>query len=200
MGRHSTGITTINEVFRIDISYLRRNGGIVPGKCINGSLGWSNGESVLFESNLEDKSPNINLSYEGTEKDCRIHLATVPSNLQKGEIYYFICPVNLSLCRKLYKCTKSELWQSRTAFENRLYYSYQLSSKYNYSNDRYWAVEKQLKELYPQVVKSHYRGHITRLQQRIKRLEDKKEYYNHLRWTKIPKSIEKMFKERKKVV
>lgn len=138
-------------------------------------------------------------SYDGIVKDYRVTLSSVPSNLGKGEIYYFICPVNGSRCRKLYWCEESGLLQSRTAFKERLYYYYQLSSEYNYSNDRYWSVEMQLKELYSKVVKSHYRGHKTRLQLRIERLEEKLERFDKLRWTKVPLAIKKMLDERKRV-
>ncbi len=156
MSRRATGKTTIYSIPGIDISYLKGNGAIVPEKTITGTIGWVNNVSIGFESNLENDS-YIRLAYacDGIEKDYKIVLASIPSNLGKGEIFYFVCPVNASRCRRLYWCEESGIWQSRTAFKERLYYPYQLSSKFNYSNDRYWAIERQLEELYSKAVKPH---------------------------------------------
>jgi hypothetical protein len=201
MGRHSTGIATVNQALKIDISYLRRNGFIIPGECLRGVLEWSNGASVSIESKLSDNNHYIRLKYrntfyDGTEKDYdyKIWLTTIPSNLGRGEIYYFICPVDYSLCRILYKCYHSGIWKSRIAYQNRIYYPCQTSSNLSYYNDRYWAVESQLKEFTKQV-KSHYRGRETALQRRIERLEYKKKYYDLMRWRIVPKTIQELMIE-----
>ena len=202
MGRSTTGSITVNEAMRLDINYLRKKSVIVPGQAREGVMKWTNGASVHLLSHLMNEDFYIRLkyrytSYDGEVKnyDYKIYLTTVPSNLGIGEIYYFICPVDYCRCRILYNCYYSGIWKSRTAYHNRIYYPSQESSKYSYYNDRYWATNKQLDELYPQVVKTHYRGNKTRLQQRIERLEEKQEEYDYLRWSIMPKSIEKMFKE-----
>ncbi len=150
---------------------------------------------------MKVKEPYIRLAYtyNGIEKNYQVFLSSMPSNLGKGKIYYFICPVNGSRCRKLYFCGESGIWQSRTAFKTRLYYPYQLSSKYNYNNDRFWSIERQLKDLYSRMVKSHYRGCITRLQLSIERMEEKRKLFDKLRWTKVPKGIQEMLDEGKMV-
>jgi hypothetical protein len=200
MGRNTSGSVTTGEAMRIELSYLLKNKFIVKGKDIYKGLGWSNGSSIAVFSVYDNAWPFIRLLYsttdnntgEKTEHNEIIYLAEVPSNLDKGYVLYFLCPVTGRKCRILYKCYGSPIWKSRSAYQNRIYYQSQVSSKLNYFNDRYWRVEKQLKQLYSSVVKSQYKGRKTRLQQRIERLEYRQSYYDEMRWSRLPRSIQKL--------
>ncbi len=188
MGRYTTGSAITTGVHRIELSYLLRNKYIENGKIIHGSLYWTNGSSIRYESDLSGPDPVIRLIYsntnyldETTQQDYMIHFATVPSNLGNGKVLYFICPVTHTRCRIMYKCYHSPIWKSRFAYRNQIYYPCQVSSKLHYYLDRYWDQARQLEELYSRVVKSHYRGRKTTIQRRIKKLEYKQEYYDMMR-------------------
>ena len=200
MGRRSTGAITTGEVIRIELSYLLKNGYIKKGKYILGSLTWTNGSSIHFESHLETHIPYIRLAYQNTDsysgeitkQDYKIYLTTIPSNLSRGQIYYFICPITGRRCRILYKCYGSLIWKSRFAYRHRIYYHTQVCSKYDYHNTRYWNLTRELETLYKRGKKSHYRGKDTRLIYRIDQLEARLNYHDNMRWLIIPQSIQKM--------
>jgi hypothetical protein len=190
MGRHTTGAITAGEVLRIELSYLIKNKFLVKGENTINNLGWNNGSYISVWSIYDSEGPYQRLMYNVTDNntgekikhDDIIKLVEVKSNLGKGKILFFICPVAGKKCRILYKCYGSPIWKSRLAYRNRIYYQSQISSKPNYFNDRYWAINKQLEQLFIKVVKSQYKGKKTRLQQRIERLESLKEYYDRMRW------------------
>jgi hypothetical protein len=200
MGRYSTGSITTGEALRIELSYLLKNKYIIKGQDNYKGLGWSNGSSIVVYSINDNVGPFLRLLYCTTDKyagertDYRdlIQLAEVPSNLGIGNVLYFICPATGKKCRILYKCYGSPIWKSRYAYRNKIYYQSQVSSKLSYFNDRYWKIDKQLKELYDSAVKSHYKGRKTRLQQRIERLEYQQSYYDEMRWSRLPKAIQKI--------
>jgi len=200
MGRYSTGSVTTSEAIRIELSYLLKHGYIKKGQIIYATLNWTNGSNISIQSNFTVDCPYIRLIYnntnyctgEVTEHDYKIYFTSIPSNLGKGEVVYFLCPDTFHMCRILYKCYGSPIWKSRYAYLHRIYYQSQISSKLHYYIDRYWETERQLEQLYSRVVKSHYKGRKSALQKRIERLEDKQEYYDHMRWRILPKSIQKL--------
>ena len=63
----------------------------------------------------------VKLDYKinGESINYRIELVSVPSNLGKGSVFYFVCPVTRRRCRKLYLIGKYFL--SRFAFPSALY-------------------------------------------------------------------------------
>ncbi len=196
MGRYPTGVITTGQAQRLELSYLLRNGFIEKGKVIHGRLYWTSGSSINYESDLSCPNPVIRLIYNNTKyngeithQDYMIHFALVPSNLGNGNVLYFICPVTNTKCRILYKCYGSSIWKSHQAYPYRIYYQCQISSKFNHYLDRYWETENKLEQLYFQVVKSHYRGRKTALQRRIEYLENKREYYDWMRWRILHDSI-----------
>ncbi len=199
MGRNSTGACTTREVIRIELSHLLRQGFIMKNQTISGTLTWTNGSSISFTSSFTDEERYIRLSYytesghtgERTHHDYKIQLTTIPSNLGKGEIIYFVCPVTGRRARILYRCYGSLIWKCRTAYQYRIYYESQQCSKLDFHNRRYWALEKELETLHKQVKKNHYRGNYTRLMVRIKRLEGKQKYHDRMRWLIVPQSIQK---------
>lgn len=69
------------------------------------------------------------------------------------------------------------IWKSRLAYQNRIYYQSQLSSKLYYYNDRYHAINRQLDNL-KEPVKSHYQGKKTRLKKRHENLTEQLYYYD----------------------
>jgi hypothetical protein len=168
-----------------------------------GTLTWTNGGSIQFESKLNEGACFIRLVYnntnnysgEVTNHDYKIYLTTIPSNLGKGEVLYFVCPVSGNRRRILYKCYGSLIWKSRKAYKQRIYYHSQFCSKYDYHNTRYWKLTRELETLYIKGKKNHYSGNHTRLMLRVKRLENNQRFHDRMRWLIVPQSIQKMVNE-----
>ena len=195
MGRWSTGALTTGEVCRIELSYLLRQGMILKGQRLTSSLSWTNDSNIIVISCYTDSEKYIRLSYVLTSwddnrkhnYDYKIQLASVPSNLGRGEVLYFICPESNKRCRVLYRCYGSHKWKSREAYNKRIYYTGQNSSKFFYSTDRYFELKKQLEKLEQLSTKDHYQGKATKLQKRIKRLKGKMMLHDQIRWELVEK-------------
>ena len=178
MGRCPTGVIRTNEAKRIELRYLLRNNLIQKDKIIFGSLNWTDGSNINFETFYSKDEAYLRVNYkntnvytgEVTEHDYKIYLTSVPSNLGKGEVLYMVCPITGKRSRILYKCYGSLIWKSREAYQNWIYYDSQLLSK-KIRPFKFMFYEKELEELYRKKVKSHYRGKPTRLMKRIERLE-----------------------------
>jgi hypothetical protein len=200
MGRYSTGAITTGEAIRIELSYLLKKGCIQKGKQLSGSISWTNDNSIGFESCYTEEEAYIRLKYQNTNRstkeetthDYKIQLTTIPSNLGKGEVLYFVCPVSGRNCRILYQCYGSTIWKSRSAYQNRIYYKTQSCSKYDYHNNRYWQLTKDLDILLHKRVKDHYKGELTRLNIRILKLRERQNHHDNMRWLIVPKAIQKM--------
>lgn len=202
MGRYSTGVWQTREAMRIELSYLLKHKYIEKGPegtYKRGILRWScRGEStgsITIISCYNDKEAWLRLIYTVTERDTgekkeldyKIYLETVPSNLGKGEVLYFICPISGKRCRILYKAYGYERWKSREAYQNRLYYEGQACSKYLRHNERYFKAEENLQELYKKRRTTTYKGKITKRSQRLELLEMKVECLDNMRWN--PKNL-----------
>jgi hypothetical protein len=179
----------INQSIKLKISDFKRMGYLLDKGKASGVLKWSDKSKVSFLIKHSEQEHYLRLSYTITEVhtgvvhdvDYKIRLITKPSNLGKGKVWYFVCPQTFQPCRILYKANNSNLWQSRQAYQGRLNYSNQHQSKYDRYNHRYWELKRLVEELEDSVVKSHYQGKPTRLQQRIERLRAEKLKYDELR-------------------
>lgn len=199
MGKHSTGAKTTGEITKIDLSYLLKQGYIKKGSVLTDVLHWTNGSNIAIKTSYTESEKYIHLIYSTTNKQTnetlnfnyKIQLTTINSNLGKGEIIYFVCPETKKLCRILYKTYNSEIWKCRTAYTQRIYYALQQSSRLNKNNDRYWQLKKRLEKFNTKIVKTHYKGKPTRTNKKIDLLVESIEKHDFLRWTILPKSIEK---------
>ena len=192
MGRNSTGAITEGAALRIELSYLIKKGFIKKDCLKSGTLSWTNGSNIRFQSNYYAPEGNyLRLIYtntdrngEKTDHDYKIQLTTVPSNLGKGEVLYFICPVTHKRCRVLYCCYGSPIWKSRFAYHNRIYYQSQVSSKRSYWNDMYWEFEKKIKNLESNRRKQYtYKGKPTKFAVRLQKLQALQDCYDQMRWS-----------------
>lgn len=197
MGRYSTGAMASEQIIRIELPYLIRNRYIEKGYFKQCSLNWTSGDCITVYSNYTNSDKYIRLIYTATNRntgekkdfDYKIELTTIPSNLGRGEIIYFVCPQTGRKSRVLYKCYGSEVWKSRYAYKTRIYYHSQLSSRLNVYNDKFWQLEKLIKKLMPTVRKQDYKGKTTRLRKRISMLSDKMDKFDELRWQYLPKAV-----------
>lgn len=189
MGRNSSGKVTTSGAYRIELSHLFKAGYIRKGCKISGNLSWNNGSNISIYSELTKEKQFIRLAYQMKDSsgeiqklDYQIRLDSIPSNLGKGEIYYFICPRSGRRIRILYRCYGSHYFKARKAYQIRIFYQSQISSKKDYHNSRYFEAERKLEECYQVQRKSHYQGKETRLLKRINFLEAKKEILDQRRF------------------
>ena len=197
MGRYSTGAITTGEAVRIELSYLLKQWKIHKNERIRGSIYWNNGSSISFESCYQEEEKYIRLHYTLTKPsgeeiglDYKIQLTTIRSNLGRGEILYFVCPISGRRARILYMAYGSHYFRSRQAYRYRIYYPCQICQKNWYDNERYFALEKQIEGL-PPAKKNHYQGKETRHQERIRKLEERKSYHDLKRWLVMEAALAK---------
>src|SRR5262245_41225875 len=106
MAKFPTFPLLLDEVKRFSLADLKQRklldkGGITV-------ITWTRGDtvsgSICVIVNIKCESPYIKLLYSFNEKpvDYRVPLIKVPSNLGKGFVWYFQCPVTKKRCRVLY--------------------------------------------------------------------------------------------------
>lgn len=192
MSRPSTSATHIKAVPRIELSYLLKKKYLVKGTITEGSLSWTpSGCSMRVLSKYTHKEAYIRLvytlttAYEGTkhEYDYKIHITFVDSNLGKGKVPYFVCPVSGKKCRILYRAYGYHKWKSRNAYQNYLYYPTQLRCSNDYHTTRFhrlndfltvWGRRKGKKD--------YYNGKPTKARKRLDWLLEQKNHHEMLMW------------------
>jgi len=199
MGRNSTGAISVNQCLFINVNfylkYIRNN--IFP---FAGTTSWNTGASISFLLSKDEAGLFLELTYSKTIKEqkesfnYKVRIVSVLSNLGKGNNYYFICPISGKRCKILYMGYGSNYFKCRKAYQYRIYYPCQLSSRLNVNNDIYWRIERELQTLYPKHPKTHYKGNLTRPQKRIKRLEEKRNFHDKIRWEISAKNLMKIMR------
>ena len=194
MGRYDTGAITVGHCLQLHITAFSEH--IKKGSThLQGSIKWDSGANIGVRLLKENNLFYAELQYQKTDRGekhdikYKVLIVAVPSNLGKGLIYYFVCPFSHKRCKVLYMGYGSYYFKSREAYQHRIYYSSQLSSRLDKHNDTYWRLEKQLNSLYKKHKKEHYQGKKTKAWQRIERLERKLEYHDCMRWRVLPKAL-----------
>lgn len=176
MGRHSSFPDLLDECHTIDIGKLGRWGYLKPNQVKGGTLTWSrNGHRTgcidIWVSTYPGEC-NLTLSYRYQEKlvAYRVQMTSVPSNLQRGQVWYFLCPVTGKRCRKLYRIGSKFL--HREAFDGLLYESQTYSHKNRALLKLYgkmFGSEKAYDQIYSKHFKTHYAGKPTKRYQKLLR-------------------------------
>lgn len=168
----------------IDITFLKRHGYLKPNIYKSGTINWSrngiNTSSISIASYIYGDTPYIQLSYtcEDTEKiKYKVYLCTKPSNLGKGEIWYFICPHTGKLCRKLY--LGGQYFLHREAFTD-VYYEKQTYSHKTRNMIKLFEkvfTDNLYEEYYKKYRKTYYKGKPTKKEVKLqKRLNIARSY------------------------
>jgi len=135
---------------------------------VSGTLTWSsNGEktasiSITVSTN---KKPYIELDYKYNDepRKYKVSFVSIPSNLGKGKVWYFLCPKTHKRCRKLYSI--GGYFLHRETFKGCMYDS-QTKSKRWRQMDRvygsYFELDNLYEELYSKHFKTHYNGKPTK--------------------------------------
>jgi hypothetical protein len=199
MGRWSTGAMTTGQCLQLNVQNFVKQ--LKEGKEIQATINWKSGATIGLHLFFHEHRTTLSLSYSKTDHEGKKHdlnynifIISKPSNLGKGEVYYFLCPFTFKPCRILYMGYGSLYFKSREAYRCRIYYASQLSSRLDKHNDKYWSLERKLETLYKKHPKTHYRGRKTAKKQRIERLEQKQDYHEQMRWRVLPMAVAKSMK------
>jgi hypothetical protein len=174
MPKPQTFPTLYNEALQIHISKLKGWGYFNPKQIKSGTLNWSrNGNttgSISIKVNTHSEQPYIELDYKYRDepRNYKVYLTSTPSNLNKGEIWYFICPQTKKHCRKLYSI--GGYFLHREAFNGCMYETQTQSKKYRQIDKTlgvYFKSDNLYSELYKKNFKKSYAGKPTKKYLRI---------------------------------
>lgn len=174
MPKPQTFPTLYNEVLQIHFSKLKGWGYINPEQIKRGTLNWSsNGNptgSISIKVNTQSEQQYIELDYKYRDepRNYKVYLTSTPSNLNRGEIWYFICPQTKKRCRKLYSI--GGYFLHREAFNGCMYETQTQSKKYRQLDKTFGAYFKSdnlYSELYKKNFKKSYAGKPTKKYLRI---------------------------------
>lgn len=140
----------------------------------SGVISWSTAGEVHSKIGIKcsilEHRKFITLDYtqNGESINYNVKIVSKPSNLGKGEVFYFVCPNTGKHCRKLYHCSKYFL--HREAFSY-LYYEKQIESKKTRELhsvfDKAFLKDEVYEEQYKKHFKTHYNGKPTKRYQKI---------------------------------
>ena len=171
MPKPHTFPTLYNEALQIHISKLKGWGYLDPEQIKSGTLNWSrNGNptgSISIQVNTHSEQPYIELDYKYRDepRNYKVYLTSTPSNLNRGEIWYFICPQTKKRCRKLYSI--GGYFLHREAFNGCMYETQTQSKKYRQLDKTLGAYFNLYSELYKRNFKKSYAGKPTKKYLRI---------------------------------
>ena len=166
--------TLYNEALQLSISKLKGWGYLAPGQIKSGTINWSrHGEStgsISITANTRSEQPYIELDYKYRDepRKYKVYLTSTPSNLNRGEIWYFICPQTKKRCRKLYSI--GGYFLHREAFNGCMYETQTQSKKYRQLDKTlgaYFEIDNLYEELYKKNFKKTYAGKPTKRYLRI---------------------------------
>ena len=174
MPKPHTFPTLYNEALQIHISKLKGWGYLNPEQIKSGTLNWSrNGNptgSISIQVNTHSEQPYIELDYKYRDepRNYKVYLTSTPSNLNRGEIWYFICPQTKKRCRTLYSI--GGYFLHREAFTGCMYETQTQSKKYRQLDKTlgaYFEIDNLYSELYKKNFKKTYAGKPTKRYLRI---------------------------------
>lgn len=183
--------TLFDDALQVNLSKLKEWKYLESGSLKLGTLTWSrNGNKTGSISILVDMTANcpfleLDYRYRDEPRNYKVYLVNIPSNLGKGNVWYFRCPQTSRLCRKLYSV--GGYFLHRSAFTGCMYESQTRSKKYR-QLDRVLGVYFKSDQLYEQLHKKHfkkwYAGQPTK---KYKRLSDKLKRIEGIPYSEIEK-------------
>lgn len=182
MPKPHTFPTLYNEALQISISKLKEWEYLNAEQIKSGTITWSrNGNptgSISIKVNTHSEQPYIELDYKYRDepRNYKVSLVSMPSNLGKGLIWYFLCPETNKRCRKLYSI--GGYFLHREAFNGCMYETQTQSKKYRQLDKTlgaYFKTDDLYSQLYQKHFKKTYAGKPTkkylRLMKEIKKAE-----------------------------
>lgn len=168
MPKYSTNPILYDKALQISVTALKNLELLQPNSFIFNILYWGYNQGkfeVFCTVDTQSPQPYVEFyyTYQGQSIKYKVGLLAVPSNLGKGKVWFFVCPITNKRCRKLY--FGKGYFLHRTAFKNGMYYQ-QTQSKFCCKIDKllgcYWALEDIEKQLNSKYFKTHYAGKPTK--------------------------------------
>lgn len=160
MPKPNTYPTLYNQALKISISNLKEWDYIKPEQIKSGTISWSRNEtktgSISIMVNTHSEQPYIELNYKYSDepRNYKVRLVSIPSNLGKGLIWYFLCPETNKRCRKLHSI--GGYFLHREAFNGCMYETQTQSKKYRQLDKSLGAFFK-IDDLYSQLYQKHFK-------------------------------------------
>jgi hypothetical protein len=117
--------TLYDNCITISISDLKRWDYLKPNQYKSGVITWSrNGNkigSISIAINTHSENSYLELDYKCNETpiNYRVRLVSMPSNIGKGVVWFFVCPHTYKRCRKLHSI--GNYFYHRSAFRGCMY-------------------------------------------------------------------------------
>ena len=192
MGRNKTGAIFTSEARRLDLSFLLKKGFLKKNAKIQGVINWSirdeptGSMSILSNHSPDEKYIRVSYTVTGfdgvkTSLDYKVDLIEVESNLGKGKVLYMVCPESKKRCRILYLAYGANKFKCREAYQNRLYFSTQKSSKLDFWNTKYFEMVSKL-EKFGSLRTTTHKGVPTKRALRYDKLMIERNYCDAQRW------------------
>jgi hypothetical protein len=169
MPKPHTFPTLYDDLKTVSICFLTKHGYLKPNQWQSGTINWSrNGNktgSISIQVNNQTESPYLELDYKCNETQIkyRVQIISVPSNLRKGVVWYFVCPHTGKHCRKLYLF--NGYFYHRSACGGGMYET-QTQSKFYRTLEKtlgpYFQVDEAYNQLYKKNFKKQYAGKPTK--------------------------------------
>lgn len=160
--------TIIDNLKTISISFIKSRKYLDSNGTKVGQLQWicggkPQGEIDLLVTKSNDQALLI-LEYNFNKEPVKLHIKIISqkSNLGKGLVWYFICPVTQKKCRILYQVDKYFL--HRDNLSNAMYSSQTKSKKYRDLEKEFACVKyrDQYRAFQKKYAKRYYNGKITK--------------------------------------
>jgi len=149
-----------DNMLQIKIIYLKKNQYLIKNKAVSGSLFWTNRgvetariSFTVYWSEIESYV-TLRYMYNKEPREYKVQIVFEKSNLQVGEIPFFICPRTYQKARKLYLI--DGMFLHRTATNSAMYESQTVSKKYRQIEKTYGLYFKQ-DELYSKLCQQHFK-------------------------------------------
>lgn len=171
MAKLPTYPTLYDDLKTISISFLKSHQYLENKVYKGGTITWRrNGHetgSVSIKVNTQSAPPYLELDYLYNQSliNYRVQLVSIPSNLGKGIVWFFICPQTGKRCRKLYFA--DTYFYHRSAFRGCMYEK-QTQSKKNRQLDNLMRVYFYNDQLFKKHFKKQYAGKPTKRYLRLK--------------------------------
>lgn len=169
MPKPNTFPTLFDETKQVSIQKLSEWGYLKPNLIMNSTLTWSirgnETGSISLISNTKCAAPYIELDYKYNDepRNYNVQMVSIPSNLDVGIIWYFLCPITNKRCRKLYSVDGYFL--HREAFKGCMYESQTRSKLWRQMEKTFgkvFRIEDAYDCLYSKHFKKHYKGKPTK--------------------------------------
>ena len=119
----------------------------------------NNTGSISIVVNTLDSFIELYYKYQEEPRNYKVRLVSIPSNLGKSEVWYFLCPQTNKRCRKLYSI--GGYFYHREAFTNCMYES-QKQSKYYRQLDKTLGAYYRTDQLYDQLYSKNFKKYYAR--------------------------------------